>query len=316
MTRSSLRPVTRCACIDVGSNTTRLLVAEDDGPRPRELCSERAFTRLGSACVELGEIGSQKVAEVADVVARQVDLARSLDVHELRIVATSAVREAVDAAALSAAIAAACGETLEILSGEQEALLAFAGAIGMLSTPPSGRLAVVDVGGGSTELVVGTAADGVTWSVSLPLGSSVVTDRELSSDPPTAAELARLRERLAHAFAHIDVPPVSAAYAVGGSASSLQWLLGSELSGEALARGLQTLVGGPAAEVALALNLHAERVRLLPGGLLLLAAAAHAIGRPLQLAGGGLREGVVLQGLARLGRDRSSHEDDRARPPA
>jgi exopolyphosphatase/guanosine-5'-triphosphate,3'-diphosphate pyrophosphatase len=308
--------VARCACIDIGSNTTRLLVVEDGGPRPRELASERAFTRLGSSRDPCGEIGSHKVAEVAAVVARQVRLAHELGVPEPRIVATSAVRDAVNAAALTAAVAAACGLDLEILSSEDEARLAFAGAIGMLASAPAGRLGVVDVGGGSTELVVGSAVDGVTWSVSLALGSSVLTDLDLPSDPPSAAELARLRGKLARAFAGIDAPQPSAAYAVGGSAGSLQRLLGGVLDRATLAQGLRTLVSRPAAEVALALGLHAERARLLPAGLLLLDAASCAMNAPLRLAGGGLREGVVLEQLSRLAGPAPDTGSSPARDPA
>jgi exopolyphosphatase/guanosine-5'-triphosphate,3'-diphosphate pyrophosphatase len=319
MSRSLADPVARCACIDIGSNTTRLLVVEDDGARPRELLAERAFTRLASSCAPHGEIGAQKVAEVAEVVARQVRLAHELGAYELRIVATSAVRDAVNGAALTAAVTTACGIAPEILSAEDEARLAFAGAIGMLASPPQGDLGVVDVGGGSTELV-GTAAGGVAWSLSLPLGSSVVTDGDLPSDPPSLAELARLRAKLAGAFAGVRAPSLVAAYAVGGSASSLQRLVGTVLSVEALSNGLDVLVARPADEIALALGLHVERARLLPAGLLLLDAAARALGAPLQLAGGGLREGVVLEQLAQLARGgaspRSSHDGDAPSPAA
>ena len=308
----------RCACIDIGSNTTRLLVVEDDGARPRELFTERAFTRLATSCEPHGEIGREKVAEVAGVVARQVAIARELGAIELRIVATSAVRGAINAAVLTDAVCAACGVAPEILSGEEEARLAFAGAVGMLTSAPPGTLAVADVGGGSTELVVGTAAAGVSWSVSLPLGSSGVTDRDLPSDPPSQAELAAVRAKLADAFAGVRVPALSAAYAVGGSASSLQRLAGSELTRDALALALRTLVARPSAEVALALGLHAERARLLPAGLLLLDAAARALNAPLRLAGGGLREGVVLEQLARISREgpRSSQDGDLPGPAA
>jgi exopolyphosphatase/guanosine-5'-triphosphate,3'-diphosphate pyrophosphatase len=314
MSRSIADALPRCACIDIGSNTTRLLVAEDDGPRPRELWSERAFTRLASSCAEHGEIGPEKVAEVAAVVGRQVRLARELGADELRIVATSAVRGAVDAAQLTAAVRAACGLTLEIISPEDEARLAFAGAMCMLPTAPAGVVGVVDVGGGSTELVVGTADAGVSWSVSLPLGSSVVTDRDLRSDPPSADEVARLREKLIVAFGGVGAPRVTAAYAVGGSASSLQQLVGTTLDRASLARGLDALVALPAAQIAVALSLHVERARLLPAGLLLLDAASRAFDAPLRLAGGGLREGVVLEQLAGLARARPgparSHERD------
>jgi exopolyphosphatase/guanosine-5'-triphosphate,3'-diphosphate pyrophosphatase len=309
--------VVRCACIDVGSNTTRLLVAMDDGPRLHEVFAERAFTRLGAGCGHDGEIAPEKVAEVASVVARQVRIAREHGAASLRVVATAAVRQAANGPALAHAIQAACGVTLEVLAGEDEARLAFAGAVGMLPKPPLGLLGVVDVGGGSTELVIGTAAGGVSWSVSLPLGSGVVTDRDLPSDPPSADELARLRAKLAEAFAGIRAPLPCTAYAVGGSASSLQRLLGTVLDRETLERGLQALVARPAAEIALVLGLHVERARLLPAGVLLLAAASRALDAPLLLAGGGLREGVVLDQLARAARaGAASQGGDLPRPAA
>jgi exopolyphosphatase/guanosine-5'-triphosphate,3'-diphosphate pyrophosphatase len=298
--------VARCACIDVGSNTTRLLVAVDDGPGLRELFSERAFTRLGAACGGDGTIGAAKIAEVAEVVARQAAIAQELGAQTLRVVATAAVRQAVDAAQLAAAIERRCGATLEVLAGDDEARLAFAGAVGMLATAPAGPIGVVDVGGGSTELVIGTSAGGVTWSVSLPVGSSVVTESDLPTDPPPPAELARARHKLATMFQTVEVPRPAAAYAVGGSATSLQRLVGSlSLERAALARGLQALTTRPAAEIALRLGLHPERARLLPAGILLLDAASRAMQAHLQLAGGGLREGVVLEQLAALRRDES-----------
>jgi exopolyphosphatase/guanosine-5'-triphosphate,3'-diphosphate pyrophosphatase len=292
--------VPRCACIDIGSNTTRLLVATDDGPRLVELLSERSFTRIGAACAFDGEIGTDKLAEVASVVARQARIARELGTARLRVVATAAVRQAENAPALAAAIQRACGLELEILDSEEEARLAFAGAIGMLAQPPQGSLGVVDVGGGSTELVVGTAAGGVTWSVSLPFGSGLVTRADLPTDPPSAAELAHVRAKLAGAFAEVQAPRPEMAYAVGGSATSLQRLVGTVLEREALARGLQALVSRPAVEVAVRLGLHPERARLLPAAILLLDAASRVLRAPLQLAGGGLREGVVLELLAHL----------------
>ena len=290
----------RCACIDIGSNTTRLLVAEADGARLRELVAERAFARLGS--IGAGAIGPQLIAEVAAIVARQAQQAEELGAESLRVVGTSAVRQASDCDALAAAIAAACGARLEILSGEDEARLAFHGAIGTLAEPPDGLLGVVDVGGGSTELVVGTATAGVIWSVSLPLGSARLTSAELPSDPPAPSELLRLREKLVTAFAGVDAPQPVAAYAVGGSATSMQRLMGAMLDTQALTRGLQTLVRRPADEVALRLGLHPERARLLPAGILLLDAASRALGAPLLLAGGGLREGLALEQLAELRR--------------
>jgi len=188
-----------------------------------------------------------------------------------------------------------------VLTGDEEARLAFAGAIGMLPDPPPGELGVVDVGGGSSELVVGTVAAGVTWSFSVPLGSSTVTKTDLPTDPPSVEELAQLREKIGAVFEQIDAPHPATAYAVGGSATSLQQLLGSVLGPDALARGIQALAAHPSDEVAQQLGLHPTRVRLLPAGILLLDAAARALQAPLQMGSGGLREGIVLEELRRLG---------------
>ncbi|MDX6692374.1 MAG: exopolyphosphatase / guanosine-5-triphosphate,3-diphosphate pyrophosphatase [Solirubrobacteraceae bacterium] len=277
-------------------------MAEEEDRRPRELLAERAFTRLGSARDADGAIAPEKIAEVAETVARQVRLAGELGADRVRVVATSAVRDASNGDALARAIAAACGLPVEVLTGEEEARLSFAGAIGMLREPPLGELGVVDVGGGSTELAVGTIADGVTWSVSLPLGSSVATHSDLPHDPPSVDELTRLRARIGAIFDAVQAPRPTIAYAVGGSATSLQQLVGSVLGPHALALGLQALVGHPSAEVARQLGLHAERVRLLPAGILLLDAAARTLRAPLQMGGGGLREGVVLEELRRAAR--------------
>ena len=127
-----------------------------------------------------------------------------------------------------------------------------------------------------------------------------MTHHDLPSDPPPPIELARAREKLRRVFAAIDAPQPAVAYAVGGSATSLQRLVGVSLAREALMRGLAALVTRPSEQVAIRLGLAPERARLLPAGILLLDAASHALRAPLRLAGGGLREGVVFEQLAAL----------------
>jgi exopolyphosphatase/guanosine-5'-triphosphate,3'-diphosphate pyrophosphatase len=190
---------------------------------------------------------------------------------------------------------------VEVLSGEEEAALAFTGAIATLAEPPpDGLLGVVDVGGGSSELVTGTAAGGVTWSASFPLGSGILTDRHVRSDPPTAAELDAIRAEVDAALAGLDPPLPLAAYAVGGSATSLVRVAGGTLDVGSIGRALDLLTAEPAAAAARRSDIHVARVRLLPAGLLLLEGAWRSFGgAPLRIAGGGLREGVVLRSLAR-----------------
>ena len=178
------------ACIDVGSNTTRLLVAELRAGSLREITSDRAFTRLGKALLAEGVIPPDKIEEAARVVAAQAALARDLGVTAVDLVGTAVVRDAPNRAELEAAVADAAGVQMRVLSGEEEARLAFVGAAATLPGGVNGRLVVVDVGGWSTEVVMGTPAAGVSWSESFRVGSGLLTDVYLRSDPPGRRELA------------------------------------------------------------------------------------------------------------------------------
>jgi exopolyphosphatase / guanosine-5'-triphosphate,3'-diphosphate pyrophosphatase len=289
----------RCACIDIGSNTTRLLVAESREGRLQEVLAQRAFTRLGSA--RRGGIPSEKVAEVAELVASQVRMARECGVETIRVVATAAIRQAANRDAFCEAVEAVAGLPVRVLSGDDEARLAFAGATRTLQHVPLGEIGVVDVGGGSSELVVGTMAEGVSWSASFRVGSAFLADGYLRSDPPSVDELERVRAHVAGVFEGLDAPQPDVAYAVGGSATSLRRVVGAELNLTTLAHGLRVLGAAPAEEVARRYELHPERVRVLPAGMLLLDEAARVLGCPLRIASGGLREGVVLEDLAVVG---------------
>jgi len=290
----------RCACVDIGTNTTRLLVADCSDEGLREVLALRAFLRLRPRPDGTG-LGPDVVRRLADLVASHVQLARRQGAARIRVVGTAAIRAAPDRDALCAAVREVCGERVDVLDAGQEAELAFAGAIRTLPTPPpDGVLGVADVGGGSSELVVGTPAGGVSWSASVPLGSGVLTDRHVRADPPAAAELDALRAEVAAGFGRLRPdPPPAAAFAVGGSATSLRRLAGGELTPAVIENALAVLCSSPSEELARRLDLHAKRVRLLPAGLLLLEGAWAAFGgAPLHVANGGLREGVLLREFA------------------
>jgi exopolyphosphatase/guanosine-5'-triphosphate,3'-diphosphate pyrophosphatase len=284
----------RRACIDIGSNTTRLLVADCDGERMQEIHQSRAFTHIRRGIESDGTIAVAKVEEVVAVVEAHLRDAGSLDCEEICCVATAAIRRAPNASALVKAIRDSCGLATEVLSEHEEARLAFVGAASTLDRFPAGPLGVVDVGGGSSELVVGTAPDTISWSASFALGSGDLADELLCSDPPSEEELARTRDRIATALGAIEVPRPCEAVAVGGSAASLRRLAGPLLDAEAFARSLAVLADERAGDVARRLGLELERVRLLGAGLLILEAASQAFGVSLQVGHGGLREGVLL----------------------
>jgi exopolyphosphatase/guanosine-5'-triphosphate,3'-diphosphate pyrophosphatase len=284
------------ACIDIGSNTTRLLVAECGGSGLVERHQERSFTRIGRALGADGAIEASKLAEVEEVVHQQLLSAQRAGAVEVRCVATASVRRAVNADELVARVARRDGLAVEILSAQDEARLAFLGASRMLEHDPGGPLGVVDVGGGSSEMIVGTVAGGVEWWASFPLGSSDVATACLASDPPSADEFAAARDRVADALAGTRPPPTSIAVAVGGSATSLLRLVGSVLDAETFRRSLELFAAERASDLAERFALDAERVRLLPAGLLILEAVSQLFERPLQVGRGGLREGVLLDG--------------------
>jgi exopolyphosphatase/guanosine-5'-triphosphate,3'-diphosphate pyrophosphatase len=292
----------RAACIDIGSNTTRLLVAEPDPARPGalvEIAAHRAFVRLTAEERRRG-VPDDKLQAIAEAVAEQALTARTHRIEALRVVATAALRDAPGRDALIDRLTEAAGVPVEVLSGEQEAHLAFAGATAALAID-GGTVVVVDVGGGSTELAAGTPGGDVRWWASLPVGSGALADAHLHDDPPGPEQVAAARAAARDAIAAAGCPRADVAWAVGGSATSLRRLCGPELSEASIERALARLAGRPAFEAALDLDLHVERVRLLPAGLVLLAEVARAAQCSLQVGGGGLREGVVLDLLARVG---------------
>src|SRR5262245_11780261 len=283
-----------CGAIDIGSNTTRVLVAEPVDGQLKKVMEQRAYTRINKALGDDGEIVREKVAEVAEVVATQVRLARELGAETIRAVATAAVREASNADAGAAEIGKASGVPVEILSEEEEGRLAFIGATKTLGHPVDGQVGVVDVGGGSTEVVLGTVPGGVDQVRSWQVGSGTLADELISSDPPSAAEIRKVRDRIDDIFSGVEIEHPAQAVAVGGSATSLRRLVGAVLEYETLERAVRVLAGDPIAEVARRFELDARRVRILPAGVLLLEKLSELLGQPLQIGKGGLREGIIL----------------------
>jgi exopolyphosphatase/guanosine-5'-triphosphate,3'-diphosphate pyrophosphatase len=286
--------VTLCAAIDIGSNTTRVLVAEPVEGQLKKVMEQRAYTRINKAVGEDGSIPAEKIAEVGEVVATQVRLARELGAKEIRAVATAAVREASNGDDVAAAIGTAAGVPVEILSDEEEGRLSFIGATKTLGHPVEGRIGVVDVGGGSTEVILGSVPGGADEVLSWKVGSGALADELISSDPPSAAEVRKVRDRIDDIFAGVEIEHPAQAVAVGGSATSLRRLVGAVLEYETLERGVRVLCGDPAADVARRFELDPERVRILATGVLLLEKVSELLGQPLQIGKGGLREGIVL----------------------
>jgi exopolyphosphatase/guanosine-5'-triphosphate,3'-diphosphate pyrophosphatase len=255
---------------------------------------QRAYTRIDKASQHDGEVDGAKIDEVAEVVATQVRLAQEIGAEAIRTVATAAIREAANRDEIVDEINRVAGVDVEVLSEHEEGRLAFIGATKTLGHPVEGDIAVVDVGGGSSEVVFGTVPDGVRSVRSFKIGSGSLADELLAQDPPSPAEIRAVRDAISDFFADVEFERPDQAVAVGGSATSLRSLVGSVLEYETLERAVRVLTGDPIAEVAKRFELDPRRVRILPTGVLLLEKLSELLGQPLQIGKGGLREGVIL----------------------
>ncbi|MGQ0432320.1 MAG: Ppx/GppA phosphatase family protein [Microthrixaceae bacterium] len=175
------------AAIDCGTNSTRLLISEGVGRQRRVLDRQAIITRLGQGVDATGQLDPAAIERTVDVLLRYKS---SIDAHgatAVRMTATSAARDAGNADAFFDAAEAAIGVRPELISGEEEGQLIFAGATAELD-PADGPFLVVDIGGGSTELIVGSdAAQGVR---SLDVGCVRLSEKHLRTDPPAPEELA------------------------------------------------------------------------------------------------------------------------------
>jgi exopolyphosphatase / guanosine-5'-triphosphate,3'-diphosphate pyrophosphatase len=286
-----------CAAIDIGSNTTRLLVAEPQEGQLRKVMEQRAYTRIGKGASKNGKITAEKIAEVAEVVTTQVRLAQEMGAEVIKTVATAAIRDAKNQNKVVKAIEEAAEVQVDVLSEEEEGRFAFIGATKSLGHPVEGRIAVVDVGGGSSEVIFGTVSGGVDEVRSFNVGSGSLVEDLLEGDPPSASEIRRLRDKIDDIFDDVEFDAPDQAVAVGGSATSLRTLVGAVLEYETLERAVRVLSSDEITEVAKRFELDPRRVKLLPAGVLLLEKMSELLGQPLQIGKGGLREGIILDQL-------------------
>jgi exopolyphosphatase / guanosine-5'-triphosphate,3'-diphosphate pyrophosphatase len=214
--------VTRVAVVDIGTNSTRLLVAEPEDGTLRELARESIVTRLGEGVDATGRLGDEPQARVFDALDGYREVMDAHDATVRTVVMTSAVRDATNGAEFADQVRERYGLTGRTLSGDEEARLSFLGATS--SRPGDVPLLVIDIGGGSTEMVEGAGGE-VEFHVSTQVGVVRHTERFLHADPPTPGELEALA-RAAREEIDASVPEdvrdrVQAAVAVAGTATQL-----------------------------------------------------------------------------------------------
>jgi exopolyphosphatase/guanosine-5'-triphosphate,3'-diphosphate pyrophosphatase len=213
----------RIAVVDIGTNSTRLLVAEVDDDRVEELDRRTTVTRLGEGLEASGRLADAAMARVAAALAEYREAIDARGAERVVAVATSAMRDAANGADFHDEIERRFGMDARTISGDEEARLTFLGATA--GRAADGDTLVIDIGGGSTEYVVGRPGGDPGFHVSTQMGSVRHTERHLHTDPPTAAELDALAQD-ARAIVEADVPAdvragVDAGIAVAGTATSL-----------------------------------------------------------------------------------------------
>lgn len=249
----------RVAVVDTGTNSTRLLVADIDAGELKEVARRTEITRLGEGVEARGWLNDAAKARVRNCFEAYSRLTTYLEAEDLLLLATSSVRDAADGEEFVASLAKKASYDYRILTGEQEAALAFEGAV--IGQPENIRLLVADIGGGSTELAVGSAT-AVEAAVSIDIGCVRMKEKYLLQDPPEtvemdalAGEVDELLTRHAGMFEALDrligvagTVTSLAALNLGLSQYDREQVHGHRLSGQAINRLVDTLAGMPAAE--------------------------------------------------------------------
>ena len=285
------------AVIDVGSNTIHLLVGEVENGTVLPVTGEKISARLGAGVNETGRIEEARIPVAAEAIRLFAHLAALHGAPEPAVLATSAVRDAANGSDLIEKVAKA-GLKVRIISGEEEALLGFRGAVAALETDFSRedkKALVVDLGGGSAQLILGDVANGPLMQVSLPLGTNRTTERYVAHDPPEPEELGTLSEAVSEALPEWNLSGGAEVVAIGGSARAILKLTRDSLTQERLRRLAAEISRKPSAVLAREEGLTPERARVLPAAITTLAAILERYERShLIIARGGIREGVIL----------------------
>ncbi|HEY6730771.1 MAG TPA: Ppx/GppA phosphatase family protein [Solirubrobacterales bacterium] len=279
----------RVAVIDVGTNSTRLLVADVAGGRVSPVERRSTVTRLGRGVDLSGRLASEAIEDVCDAIGGYVGILEELGAETVDAIATSAVRDADNGSAFIAELRERFALSARILDGEEEARSTYVGATSeALPTEPT---LVVDIGGGSTELIVGKGRE-ITFHDSLQVGVVRHTERHFGSDPPGASEMEALASDVRGAIEASVGAGIEARHgiAVAGTPTSLAAVEmelepydptrvhGHELALPSIQRMLSSLASAPLAERVEIPGLHPDRAPTIVAGVVILIETMRAFG--------------------------------------
>lgn len=282
---------TRVAVIDIGTNSTRLLAAEVSGGQVHELERHTCVTRLGRGVDLSGQLSTEAIEDVCKAVAGYIALYRELGIERVMAIATSAVRDADNGSAFIAELRERFDLNARVIPGEEEAGLTYLGATA--GQPPEVPTLVLDIGGGSTEFIVG---QGTTPSFHASLQAGVVrhSERHISADPPSTSDLENLAADVHHliqdAIANQPDAKAEAGIAVAGTPTSLaaidleldpydsEQVHGHRLSLVSVQKMLSRLASVPLSERIKIPGLHPDRAPTIVAGVVILIEVMRAFG--------------------------------------
>ncbi len=279
----------RVAVIDVGTNSARLLVADVAGGRVEPVERRSTVTRLGRGVDLSGRLAAEAIEDACAAIGEYVALCKGLGAETVRAIATSAVRDAENGSAFVAELRERFALSARVLDGEEEARLTYLGATS--EDPPSEPTLVVDIGGGSTELVVGTGSE-ISFHASLQAGVVRHSERHVASDPPTVLELEALAADVRGLIENAVSGGVVAGtgIAVAGTPTSLaavemelepydpSRVHGHTLSLTSIQRMLSRLASAPLSERVEIPGMHADRAPTIVAGVVILVETMRAFG--------------------------------------
>ncbi|PJE22637.1 MAG: exopolyphosphatase [Mycobacterium sp.] len=309
--------MTRLAGIDCGTNSIRLLIADVEGERLRDVHREMRIVRLGQGVDATGEFAAEAIARTRAALVDYAELLRVHDVSRVRMVATSATRDAANRDVFFAMTAEVLGSVIpgsvaEVITGAEEAGLSFRGAVGELDSAGA-PFVVVDLGGGSTEIVVGKAAGEIAASYSADIGCVRLTERCLHSDPPSEDEVAAardvVRERVDVALRAVPVDGARTWVGLAGTMTTLSALAQGLSRYDAAAIHLsrvpfsellgvcERLIGMTRAERAALGPMHEGRVDVIGGGAIVVQELARELGSRAGISELVVSEHDILDGI-------------------
>jgi exopolyphosphatase / guanosine-5'-triphosphate,3'-diphosphate pyrophosphatase len=287
--------LSRYSVVDVGSNTIHLLVGSVEGGRVMPVAGEKVSARLGAGVEETGKIVPERLELAAQAIAMFARVAELNGAPDPAVLATSAVRDAENGPELAGRVEELSGLRMRLISGDEEAELGFKGAVSAVGESWEGPALVVDLGGGSAQLIVGEVSSGPLMQVSLPLGTNRTTERFVDNDPPKKKALRALDEHVKGMIPGWSLASRVPVVAVGGSARAMARLTRDALTVERLRELAAEICERPSTALARETGLPPERARVLPAAITTLAAILEHFGKEeLTVARGGIREGALL----------------------